>query len=265
MTWTLTASGTKTATVGSAPFALTAGASFTTASTTITLAAATDIDRILPGMTVYDVTAVGVVGTVSSVTALTITLVAASLINSSGAADALVVYYASCAISIAGPAVVTLANTCAAGDQVVFSTTGALPTGIAAGTIYYVIAAGLSGSQFEFSATPGGTAVVTSGTQSGVQTASIGHLLVSSATNATFVFEADLSALANGDMAELQLMTTTLAGGTSQVAWEGFFRNAQISGHKVSPPVASDQQVQAFLWQFSAQTGRGFPWKLLSI
>ena len=36
--------------------------------------------------------------------------------------------------------------------------------------IYYVIAAGLSGTQFEFSTTPGGTAVNTTGTQSGTQT-----------------------------------------------------------------------------------------------
>jgi len=53
----------------------------------------------------------------------------------------------------------------------VFTTTGALPTGITAGTTYYVIAAGLTANAFEVSATRGGSAVNTSGSQSGTHTA----------------------------------------------------------------------------------------------
>jgi hypothetical protein len=56
------------------------------------------------------------------------------------------------------------------GDSFVWSTTGALPTGITAGTTYYIIEAGFSQLTFQFSATLGGAAVNTSGTQSGVHT-----------------------------------------------------------------------------------------------
>lgn len=76
-------------------------------------------------------------------------------------------------ITIASPAVITLtAHGLVDGDLVVFTTTGMLPTGIAANTVYYVIAAGLTANTFEVSATFGGEMafVVTSGSQSGVHT-----------------------------------------------------------------------------------------------
>jgi hypothetical protein len=79
-------------------------------------------------------------------------------------------------ISIASPAVITVANTLSAGNKVQFATTGALPTGLSTGTTYYVISAGLSTSQFEVSATSGGPAINTSGSQSGTQTALMGPL-----------------------------------------------------------------------------------------
>jgi microcystin-dependent protein len=73
--------------------------------------------------------------------------------------------------TIASPAVVTWsAHGLGAGDPIVFRTTGALPTGLAAGTVYYVIAAGLTANSFQVSATPGGTAINTSGSQSGIHT-----------------------------------------------------------------------------------------------
>ncbi len=65
-------------------------------------------------------------------------------------------------ISVASPAVVTMANSFAAGQPVKFESTGRLPTGITSGTTYYVIATGLSGAGFQISATPGGAAVNTS-------------------------------------------------------------------------------------------------------
>ena len=53
-------------------------------------------------------------------------------------------------------------------EELVLSTTGALPTGLTAGTKYYVMSAGLLPRSFRVSTTPGGTtAVGTSGTQSG--------------------------------------------------------------------------------------------------
>jgi hypothetical protein len=79
-------------------------------------------------------------------------------------------------ISIASPAVVTMTNTFAAGQTIYFTTTGSLPTGInplGVTTLYYVISAGLSGSSFQFSATPGGAAINTTGTQSGTQSVNL--------------------------------------------------------------------------------------------
>ena len=78
---------------------------------------------------------------------------------------------ATCTMTIASPAVVSkTGHGYAAGDKVMFRTTGALPTGVTAGQVYFVIAAGLTADAFEFSATSGGSAVNTSGTQSGTHT-----------------------------------------------------------------------------------------------
>lgn len=74
-------------------------------------------------------------------------------------------------VTIASPAVFTLAaHGFAAGDTVTFSTTGALPTGLTAGTVYYVISTGLTTDTFRVSTSSGGSAVNTSGTQSGTHT-----------------------------------------------------------------------------------------------
>lgn len=79
-------------------------------------------------------------------------------------------------ITIATPAVVTLSSTVYDGTPVFFETTGALPTGITAGTTYYVVNSGLDGAnKFRISATQGGSDVATSGTQSGTHTAYIGY------------------------------------------------------------------------------------------
>jgi len=77
-------------------------------------------------------------------------------------------------ITIAAPGVVTVPGTYfpANGDAVSFTTTGALPTGITAGTTYYVV--GAAGLTFNISATKGGGAITTTGSQSGTHTL---HLL----------------------------------------------------------------------------------------
>jgi microcystin-dependent protein len=56
------------------------------------------------------------------------------------------------------------------GDKVHFTTTGGLPSGLAANTDYYVISAGLTSSAFEVALSPSGAAVNTTGSQSGVHT-----------------------------------------------------------------------------------------------
>jgi hypothetical protein len=76
-------------------------------------------------------------------------------------------------ISNGTPAVVTWAggHGLTAGAPVVFATTGALPTGLTAGTTYYVVAAGITSTTFSVSATPGGAAINTTGAGSGTHTA----------------------------------------------------------------------------------------------
>jgi hypothetical protein len=71
-------------------------------------------------------------------------------------------------VTIATPAVVTAALR--NGTAVVLNTTGALPTGLSVGTVYYVV--GTTGTTCNLSATFGGAAINTSGSQSGTQTIS---------------------------------------------------------------------------------------------
>jgi hypothetical protein len=74
-------------------------------------------------------------------------------------------------ISIASPAVFTkAAHGLVIGQAFTLSTTGALPTGLVAGTTYYALAAGFTANTFQAALAPGGTAIITSGTQSGVHT-----------------------------------------------------------------------------------------------
>lgn len=72
-------------------------------------------------------------------------------------------------MTVATPGVITWnAHGLSNGDAVQFSTTGALPTGLVAGTTYYVVNA--AANTFSVAATPGGAAIATTGTQSGVHT-----------------------------------------------------------------------------------------------
>lgn len=74
-------------------------------------------------------------------------------------------------ITIASPAVFTLSNHgLTLNDTITLTTTGALPTGLAVGTTYFVIAGGFTANTFEVSLLPLGTAVTTTGSQSGTHT-----------------------------------------------------------------------------------------------
>src|SRR3990167_7597985 len=94
--------------------------------------------------------------------------------NSSLASETLIA--STVTITIASPAVISLtahglsatsSTDTTVGNTVYFSTSGALPTGITAGTAYFVISAGLTADAFRISTTRGGTAVNTSGSQAG--------------------------------------------------------------------------------------------------
>ena len=75
-----------------------------------------------------------------------------------------------CSMTVATPCLISRPqHGLIAGDRITFSTTGALPTGITGNTEtwYFVISAGLTLDDFEVATTKGGTAVNTTGTQSG--------------------------------------------------------------------------------------------------
>ena len=88
--------------------------------------------------------------------------------------------------------------------------------------------------------------------------------LATDTNNGTFVLEVDTSNLALGDLLEIRVYTVTLSGGSFVQAWKGAYQHNQINNHKISPPVASDQQIKCTLNQL-AGTGRTFNWKMLRI
>lgn len=74
-------------------------------------------------------------------------------------------------VTIATPAIFTkAAHGLAAGDSVTLVSSGDLPTGLLQKRQYYVIATGLTADDFQVSLTPGGSAVNTTGSQSGTHT-----------------------------------------------------------------------------------------------
>jgi hypothetical protein len=100
-------------------------------------------------------------------------------------------------VTIATPGVVTWpSHGLPAGSAVVFETSGALPTGLTAGTTYYVSITGLTANSFQVAATQafalaGTNSIATSGSQSGVQTGwnisvPIGTLVTTAQNNLPF-------------------------------------------------------------------------------
>ncbi len=72
-------------------------------------------------------------------------------------------------VSIASPGVVTYAaHLLSTGDSIIFATTSALPTGLSVGLVYYVV--NPTTDTFQLSTTVGGTAIATTGAQSGAHT-----------------------------------------------------------------------------------------------
>jgi hypothetical protein len=88
-------------------------------------------------------------------------------------------------ITIASPGVLTASVNFANGDAIMLTTTGALPTGLTPGTVYYVVNA--SGTTCNLAATAGGTPIITSGSQSGTHTISTRGIPVTSLSGASGV------------------------------------------------------------------------------
>lgn len=122
-----------------------------------------------------------------------------------------------CTMTIASPCVVTLnSHGLADNAPIVFSTTGALPTGIIAGAVYYVRATNKTTNTFEVSLTSGGAAVNTSGSQSGTHRLRTGNDsndgLTSSRTGAFLTVQKAIDTVAGIDMSSYSV-TIQLARG----------------------------------------------------
>lgn len=121
-------------------------------------------------------------------------------------------------ISNASPAVITYANSFAANDPVVLSTTGALPSPFVAGTTYYVSATGLSGSVFSLSLTPGGARI--NSTTAGSGTHSVTSIYAALSSTAQWQF-AQTGNFVWATQANVALQMFDLSGATSFVAGLG--------------------------------------------
>jgi hypothetical protein len=101
-------------------------------------------------------------------------------------------------VTIASPGVLTVASNLRNGTAIILNTSGALPTGLSAGTVYYVV--GSSGTTCNLALTYGGAAINTSGSQSGTQTISNRGINITQLGGASdcptiqnFIFVADTS------------------------------------------------------------------------
>lgn len=122
-------------------------------------------------------------------------------------------------MTIASPCVVTWGNdTYVDGTAIVFSTTGALPTGLTVGTTYYI--KNRSGTTFNLVATFGSTTLInTTGTQSGTHTLRTTSTVPSERLTGTSPLWIDLGATNRHAMFDSFVSTgTTLITSTSQPA-----------------------------------------------
>lgn len=116
-------------------------------------------------------------------------------------------------MTIAAPCVVTWGSaTQLDGTAVVFSTTGALPTGLTVGTTYYI--KNRSGGTFNLTATYGGTALITTtGTQSGTHICKAASTLPSTRLTGTAPLWLDL-----GPVNRWAMFDSFVSTGTQQTA-----------------------------------------------
>jgi hypothetical protein len=90
-------------------------------------------------------------------------------------------------VSIASPGVFTrVSHGLDINDTVTLTTTGALPTGLAVNTIYYVVSTNFTNDTFCLSTTQGGAAINTSGSQSGDHTLHMAQVYIGAAGSTTY-------------------------------------------------------------------------------
>jgi hypothetical protein len=135
-------------------------------------------------------------------------------------------------ITIAAPAVITVTTAPNNGTIVTFTTTGALPTGLTVGVQYFVI--NQTATTFQVSLTRGGTAITTTGTQSGTQTAtfhsSIFNVGCNLSANTRYAYEIYTSAAkTSANAATIQYSITQATGTLSSHAYEVLSNTAAAS------------------------------------
>lgn len=137
-----------------------------------------------------------------------------------------------CTISIASPAVISLTNhRLSVNDLVKFTTSGSLPTGINTSTTYHVISSGFGSNSFEISTSSGGSAVNTSGSQSGTQT-----LIKNMPIDLTY----DHNVYSRPSDTTQSTSKMLLQGGTSYTlsGWQSAFSSLSWDVHSATSPVA---------------------------
>ena len=113
---------------------------------------------------------------------------------------------------------------------VYFTTTGALPTGITAGTIYYVTNA--TATTFQIAATPTGSAITLSGTPSGTNTVYIQSVITSSGSSTVTITDVGTGVQTVTFASNIVTVGTTAGGGTGIVPSLG----AQMTFYGASLP-----------------------------
>lgn len=132
-------------------------------------------------------------------------------------------------ITIASPGVVShTAHGLVANDPVSFTTTGALPTGLVAGTVY-VVKTVVNANSYTLAATPGGSAIVTSGSQSGTHSANAYQWSAASLSA--------VSAFGQNGRKIAETADVNCAAGTSFVARIRTFNSKNVPVHGVTVSV----------------------------
>lgn len=90
------------------------------------------------------------------------------------------------------------------------------------------------------------------------------YTLATETTAGVYVLVVDCNVLANGDTVVLRIYTKYASGGTSRLAYEASFSNAQGEPNKYSPAIPIDTEIVCKLEQTDG-TQRTFPWNLLII
>jgi hypothetical protein len=104
-------------------------------------------------------------------------------------------------------------------------------------------------------------AEVTGGT---VTTDGTEQTLTTQTTSQTYVLVVETVNMANGDEIELRIKTKCRSGGTSRLAFEATYRDAQAEPNKYSIPIPANIEIVATIKR-TAGTDRSYIWAILSL